>query len=68
MAASAKFAVGAKVNHPAASGTDGKAFPEGTGVVTNVTADGSSFVYEVKCDTTGKVLKFKFPEAGLSAV
>ena len=64
--ASAKYSIGAKVNHPAGTDTDGKTFPAGTGTVTSVTPDGKT--YEVKCDTTGKALKHKFPEADLSAV
>lgn len=65
--ASAKFSVGQKVNHAAAS--DGK-FPAGAGTVESVTPwnTGDGYSYQVRCDKTNKVLPVNFKESELTAV
>lgn len=65
MSCKAKFSVGQKVNHAASS--DGS-FPAGCGTVTSVTPwnTGDGFSYQVRCDTTGKLLPVNFKESELS--
>lgn len=61
----AKFKVGDKVIHAAAS--DG-AFPSGCGTVTTVTPwnTGDGYSYQVTCDKTGELLPVNFKESELT--